>query len=218
LAAVVARLLRRGGHKALTGLLALVTLSLALFSGCDALARWFHESQLPTFLMGSCAVAAMGFQTALMRESLTGSCPTTVMTGNLAYVVMELVDHVCHRAGPTRLPSAAPRSRLASVSSALFAFTICASLGAWLTRAFGSVSVLLPTLVTAALTVRAWREDRRPPAVLDPNPLTEPWFTDEDLWPDSEPPQALSPPYTEPNSATRIKAERVVLPDEEELG
>jgi uncharacterized membrane protein YoaK (UPF0700 family) len=218
LAAVVARLLRQRGYKALTGLLVLVTGSLALFSGCDALAHLFHQSQLPILVTGSCAVAAMGFQTALMRESLTGSCPTTVMTGNLAYVVFELVDQLFHRAGKTRLSSAAPRSRLASVSSALIAFTSCAVLGAWLTRAFGSASVILPTLVTAALTVRAWREDRAAPTVpvLEPNPMTEPWFTDDDLWADSEPLQSLSAPYTEPSSATRIKAESVVLPDEEE--
>jgi uncharacterized membrane protein YoaK (UPF0700 family) len=213
-AALVARLLRERGFKAATGLLALVTAALALFSVSDPLARVFHEGHLPTLISGSFAVAAMGFQTALMREALTSACPTTVMTGNLAHAVIELVDHAFSWVWRAPVRVAMPRSRLPAVASALLAFVSCGVLGAWLARTYGSLSVLLPTLVTAVLTVRAWRDDRAVTASVAPNIDSLPWFTDDDLWPDSDIPQALSQPYDEPSSATRIKAERVIAPDE----
>jgi uncharacterized membrane protein YoaK (UPF0700 family) len=214
LAALVARLLRQRGRTALTGLLALVTLSLALFSGSEALAHLFHQGHLPTLLSAGFAVAAMGFQTALMRESLTGACPTTVMTGNLAHVVTELVEHLFTRTTGVTPRDLLPRSRLASMASALFAFVACAVLGGWLTRSYGSRSVLLPTLVTLALTVRAWCDDRAGLVADTANDDALPWFTDDDdVWPDSDAPRALSQPYTQVSSEVRIKVERVVLPD-----
>jgi uncharacterized membrane protein YoaK (UPF0700 family) len=213
-AALVARLLHQRGRKVATGLLVLVTVSLALFSLTDALAHLLHESHLPTLVGGSCAVAAMGFQTVLMRESLT-ACPTTVMTGNLAHVVTELVEHVI--SGIFRRPAqvAASRSRLAAVASALFAFGSSAALGSSLARAYGSLSVLLPALVTGALAARNLRRERpATPSVVAHADLL-PWFTEDELWPDSKTPQALSPPYTEASSGTRIKAERVLASDSE---
>jgi uncharacterized membrane protein YoaK (UPF0700 family) len=158
LATLVARLLRHHGLKARSGLLALVTLALAMFSSSDALAWLLHEGQLPALVRGGFAVAAMGFQSALMRESLTGSCPTTVMTGNLTQVVIDIVDHVVGRIA-TPLASTKSRIRLTPVASALCVFAASAALGGWLTRLYGSASVALPTLLTAWLMVQAWQED-----------------------------------------------------------
>jgi Protein of unknown function (DUF1275) len=166
-------------------------------------------------LNGGAAVAAMAFQTALMRESLTGSYPTTVMTGNFAQLVMEVVDHACNKLmqrASGRL--VASRSRLAQLAGALVAFTSAAVLGAWLSHVAGSLSVALPALVTAALALRAWRADRAQLAA-GLGSASSPPFTDDEIWPDSLAPQALSQPYTEPESGTRIKAERVFrAPDE----
>ena len=93
MATLVARMRRRNGQRALTGLLALVTGALALFSASDVLTRVLHAGPHLAFLLGGgCAVAAMGFQNSLMRESLASSCPTTVMTGNLTHVVIEIAD------------------------------------------------------------------------------------------------------------------------------
>jgi hypothetical protein len=142
-------------------LLALVTLALALFASSDGLAWLLHENQLPILARGGFAVAAMGFQSALMRESLTGSCPTTVMTGNLTQVVIDVVDHIVRRATRSLLSDSQPRFRLTPVASALAAFAFGAVLGGWLTRAHGSISVALPTAVTAALTINAWQKDSR---------------------------------------------------------
>jgi uncharacterized membrane protein YoaK (UPF0700 family) len=214
-AALVARGLRSRGRRVTVGLLALVTSSLALFSLSGLLTCVLHQSHLPPLLAGACAVAAMGFQTALMRESLTG-CQTTVMTGNLAQVILEIVDQVCNRIGGASGSGAASRSRLWVVGSALSAFAIGALLGAWLARRFGAASIAVPTLVAAGLTLRAWREERAQPLVTSEAPEASLlWFTDDDFWPDSDAPRALSQPYTEPSSVTRIKAERVVAADEE---
>ncbi|HEY5372031.1 MAG TPA: YoaK family protein [Polyangiaceae bacterium] len=214
-AALVARVLRSRGRKAVVGLLTLVTASLALFSLSGLFAYVLRQSHLPPLLSGGCAVAAMGFQTALMRESLTG-CQTTVMTGNLTQVILEIVDHVCNRIGGASALGAPPRSRLSVVGSALGAFAICSVLGAWLARRVGASSIALPTLVTAGLTLCAWREERAQPfAVSEAPEASGLWFTDDEFWPDSDAPRALSQPYTEPSSATRIKAERVVAVEDE---
>ncbi len=187
-ATLVARVLRRNGRRALTGLLGLVTAGLLLFSLSDGLARILHESwHVHVLLGGACAVAAMGFQNALMRESLMGSCPTTVMTGNLTQVVIEIVDQLFSKFARPHKRDRRPRSRLLPVASALFAFVSCAALGGLLTRYLGSLCVLLPTALTATLTYRAWREDHRQLALFNPlpnsmSPARVPRF---DVWPES---------------------------------
>ncbi|MEO6603732.1 MAG: YoaK family protein [Polyangiaceae bacterium] len=184
---LVARILRRRGRRALTGLLALVTAGLLLFSLSDGIARILHESwHVHVLLGGACAVAAMGFQNALMRESMMGSCPTTVMTGNLTHVVGEIVDHLFSKLARPNKRDRRPRGRLLAVTGALFAFMCCAVLGGFMARLLGSMSACLPTLLTATLTYRAWREDHRQLALMptansmSPAPL--PRF---DVWPDS---------------------------------
>ncbi|HYQ43896.1 MAG TPA: YoaK family protein [Polyangiaceae bacterium] len=218
-ATLVARLLRRAGRRALTGLLALVTLALAAFAASDFLSGLVDESwHLHVLLGGGCAVAAMGFQNALMRESLSGSCPTTVMTGNLTHVVIDVVDHLFIKLTRPHKRDRRPRGRLLPVSSALFAFIGCAVMGGFLTRFFGSLSVLLPTSVTAWLTLRAWREDQRhlaaslPAKSIAAAPL--PTF---DVWPASLAPGESThypPPAT---SASRILAARAPSPSRPEL-
>jgi uncharacterized membrane protein YoaK (UPF0700 family) len=182
LATLVARISRHHGREARAGLLALVTLALSLFAGSDAVAWLLHEGRLPLLVRGGFAVAAMGFQSALMRESLTGSCPTTVMTGNITQVVIDVIDHVVGELLPSVRPGKPARVRLRSVASALLVFTLSAGLGAWLTRHVGSISVALPALLTALLAVQAWREDlaRRMPAI--PAAAAVPEFDDQALW------------------------------------
>jgi uncharacterized membrane protein YoaK (UPF0700 family) len=162
-ATVVARTLRRSGRRALTGLLALVSLALALFSASDGLARLLHGTvHMRLLLGGACAVTAMGFQNALMRESLRGSCPTTVMTGNLTHVVIDIVDHLLSKLTRPNARDRRPTSRLLPTASALLAFIACAVLGGFLTRLFGSLSVVLPAALTATLTFRSWSADHKP--------------------------------------------------------
>jgi uncharacterized membrane protein YoaK (UPF0700 family) len=215
LATLVARIFRHLGLKARAGLLALVTLALALFSVSDALAWLLHEGQLPLLVRGGFAVAAMGFQSALMRESLTGSCPTTVMTGNLTQVVIDVVDHVVGRVTRSILHQNEARLRLTPVAGSLFVFALSAALGGWLARSCGSVSVALPTALAAVLMFQAWREDIAGRVSLlpqlrlhgaAPRPVVVHPGAKESLdqdWP--------SEPYSiDLTSETRIKAEPVV--------
>jgi len=232
LATLVARVFRHYGLQARAGLLALVTLALASFSASDAVSWLFHEGQLPVIVRGGFAIAAMGFQSALMRESLTGSCPTTVMTGNLTQAVIEIVDQVVGKVTRPLLSESAMRPRRAPVARVLLVFMFSAALGGWLTRAYGSLSVTLPTLVTTALMIQAWRDDfaRRAPDRVSSRPaapvasVAAPVFEQEALWPDLFPPPtrvksaadalACDPLLDGSNgdcgSATRIKAGTVV--------
>jgi uncharacterized membrane protein YoaK (UPF0700 family) len=185
-ATLVSRSLRRRGRRAFTGLLGLVSLALALFSVSDLLARLLHEGwHLHLLLGGACAVAAMGFQNALMRESLTGSCPTTVMTGNLTHVVIEIVDHLLCKLTRPHARDRRPRSRLMPTASALFAFAACAVLGGFLTRIFGSLSVALPAALTATLTLRAWREERKPAPASPTGSIAPAPLPSFEVWPES---------------------------------
>ncbi|HEY1534645.1 MAG TPA: YoaK family protein [Polyangiaceae bacterium] len=162
MATLVARMRRRNGQRALTGLLALVTGALALFTVSDVLTRVLHAGPHLSFLLGGgCAVAAMGFQNSLMRESLASSCPTTVMTGNLTHIVIEIADHFLSKVLRPSKRDRKPRSNFAPIATALVAFIACAVLGGFLTRLVGSSSAVLPTALTLVLTIRAWREDRR---------------------------------------------------------
>ena len=226
LATLVARIFRHYGLQARAGLLALVTLALAMFSISDPISWLFNEGPLPVIVRGGFAIAAMGFQSALMRESLTGSCPTTVMTGNLTQAVIEIVDQVVGKVTRRLLSESALRARRAPVARVLIVFMFSAALGGWLTRSYGSLSVLLPTLVTAALMVQAWREDfaRRAPARVDPALALV--FAPEELWPDvfapPMPVQSAADALTcdplqgssngEGSSATRIKAGMALSP------
>jgi uncharacterized membrane protein YoaK (UPF0700 family) len=212
-AAFAARVLRRSGQRPLAGLLALITVALALFSLSEPLARAFHESARFTMLAsGGCAVAAMGFQNALMRESLITSCPTTVMTGNLTLVVIDLADRVFCKLMRPSPRDRRPRSRLGPVALALGAFLICAVLGGLLTRACGSLSVALPTLVTGVLAYGAWREERARDALRSLasglGPARLPSFESTPPWPDSVTPR----PSGEPVSMTQLKSAQVLPP------
>ena len=216
-ATITARLLRRSGRRAFTGLLALVTGALIAFSASDFLAGCLHEGwHVHMLIGGACAVAAMGFQNALMRESLSGSCPTTVMTGNLTHVVIDVVDHLFDKVTRPSKRDRRPHSRLLPVGSALFAFIACAVLGGFMTRFFGSLSVLLPTTLTAVLTVRAWREDRRQLALSVPaKSLAAAPLPTFDVWPQSLSPRAGT--HYPPSGPVRIASARLPTPSNPEL-
>ena len=193
MATLVARMRRRSRQRALTGLLALVTGALALFSASDVLTRGLHAGPHLAFLWAVAArSAAMGFQNSLMRESLASSCPTTVMTGNLTHVVIEIADHFLSKVLSPNKRDRKPRANFTPIATALVAFIACAVLGGFLTRRLGSSSAVLPTALTLALTIQAWREDRRRAAVnaLVPSIAPAAPLPTFDVWPESLAPRA----------------------------
>jgi len=176
-AAVVARVERRAGRAPTAMLLSLVAAGLLAltFSGA-ALRLWPGVHGLADGrLSACCAVAAMGFQNALMREALNGSAPTTFMTGNLTQLVIELVDHVFsvgRRPGILGdVERSVSRARLKTAAIALASFLGSAAMGAYLTRAWGALSALVPALLVGLLSAHAFRERRaRPAAAAEPQP------------------------------------------------
>lgn len=166
LAAAVARVERRAGRPPLPALLLLVASGLGAFalSGVALLLVPTASPVAVTRVGTCCAVAAMGFQNALMRESLNGSAPTTFMTGNLTQLVIELVDHlfsVGRRPGIMGdVERSVSRARLKTAAIALVSFLIAAVLGAWLTRSIGAIGTLLPATLVGLLSWQAYRERR----------------------------------------------------------
>lgn len=164
LAAVVARIERRAGRPPVPLLLSLVAGGLFSFALSGLAIRLFPGlSAVAISRIGACcAVAAMGFQNALMREALNGSAPTTFMTGNLTQLVIELVDHLFTLGKKPGIMGDVERSvsraRLKTAAVALSAFLGSAALGAVLTRWFGAMSALLPSLLVGGLSWQAFRE------------------------------------------------------------
>lgn len=166
LAAVVARLERRAGRAPVPTLLLLVALGLLAFALSGAVMRLAPglDAMAVARVGTCCAVAAMGFQNALMREALNGSAPTTFMTGNLTQLVIELVEHAFSFGRKTGIMGDVERSvsraRLRTAAIALGSFMSSAALGAWLMRSLGAVSALIPSVLVGLLSWQAFRERR----------------------------------------------------------
>ncbi len=209
LTALVARIERERGRQPLPVLLLLVAVSLGLFA-ITGLLMLVRAPLSPTLLSraGSCfAVAAMGFQNALMREVLTGSAPTTFMTGNLTQLVIEIVEHAFSLSRPMGVWSDVQRSisrgRMRTAAVALGCFLGSAVAGAWLTRSLGAVSAIVPSALVALLSWQAFRERpaRAAVPVAAPSPIG------------MRRPTPINRPlhhHPRPESGTRFKAVRPV--------
>ena len=158
-----ARRLRTRGRAPLAPLLAAMAVALAVFWAAGVgLRPWaVSPDAWATITIGGLGVAALGIQNALMREALGTIAPTTVMTGNLTQVTMDLVEMVV----PTPTSDPAKRSALRSAASGrlhkfgipLCGFLVGAALGAWLSGLVGLWSLGVPTVVVAGLTIAAAR-------------------------------------------------------------
>jgi uncharacterized membrane protein YoaK (UPF0700 family) len=161
IAALVTRSCRRRGDSPRRALLGLMTAALVLCSlsvSIQPAAGTLAFAVVIALREGS-AVAAMAFQNAFTREGMASSCPTTVMTGNLTQVSFELVDTLFARLARNNTEGTHARSssgtRLTLVASALGAFFFGAVMGGTFTGWFGPVSILVPTLVSLLLYLRA---------------------------------------------------------------
>jgi uncharacterized membrane protein YoaK (UPF0700 family) len=165
-ATVLARATRRDGHAPLFPLLALMTAALAVFGATGILLRPFMTgpSNWAVGIIGTTAVAAMAIQNMLMRDALSSWTPTTIMTGNLTLVTIQLVEMVFATTEPDAQERARIRrdakQRLVKFGLPLTGFVLGAMLSAFLTPRYGFWSVGVPMAVVATLTGWHWRQAR----------------------------------------------------------
>lgn len=136
--------------------------SLATFLGVGLLQGRIDASLWLTLTSGA-AVFAMGVQNAIMRSALAGTLPTTVMTGNLTQLVAEVMNWTFGRLDSVDDNEQLHQSlrRATILARVLGCFFGGAILGAWLTRELGLISVALPTVIAASLTLHVLTVERR---------------------------------------------------------
>ena len=105
-----------------------------------------HHPERPDRLRAVLAATAMAVQNTAARTSLGGLPPTTVMTGNLMQIIVDLLD-VLHGHGAVE----AKRARLANLVSLMLAFSAGAITGAVGYLTIGFLALIAPIL--AALTL-----------------------------------------------------------------
>jgi uncharacterized membrane protein YoaK (UPF0700 family) len=177
LAATVTRIERRAGRTPTPMLLLLVAGGLFAFAVSGLPLRFSPGLHPIAFVqVGTCcAVAAMGFQNAMMREALNGSAPTTFMTGNLTQLMIELVDHlfaVGKKPGILGdVERSVSRARLKTAAIALASFLSAAALGAVATRRFGALSAVVPATLVGLLSAQAFRERHAKRAAPEVQPI-----------------------------------------------
>ncbi|HEY8879501.1 MAG TPA: YoaK family protein [Roseateles sp.] len=113
-----------------------------------------HADDASTMAIGFVLIAAMGVQNALMRTSLAGPVQTTVMTGNVTQIAIDLLARATGRADATAL------ARIANAWPAILGFAAGSALGAagyaWLgfTCLWGAVVLVLAAAFASRLSNR----------------------------------------------------------------
>lgn len=100
-----------------------------------------------TLLIGMLMVVAMGIRNAFAKLILGVHAPTTVMTGNVVQLTIDL----------TALKDPVARARLAKFWPTILGFVLGAALGAGGYAWLGFVSLLLPIGITLGLAFREFR-------------------------------------------------------------
>jgi uncharacterized membrane protein YoaK (UPF0700 family) len=172
-AALVTREARRRRQRPMTALFALLTVSLALFCASGVVLR--PELRGPdawaVVLTSALGVFAMGIQNALMRDALCSLGSTTLMTGNLTQMTIDLVNvllpddpsgspttRASNERGSPRIDA---RRRLLKSATAVFAFLLGTVLGGVAMTVFAFWSIALPAAAAGALTIATWLPLRR---------------------------------------------------------
>lgn len=166
IAGIGARLERRRRANPLPLLVSLMTFALAAFCAAGVVLgpHAAGPDSLAVTLISAAGVFAMGIQNALMRECLSGLCLTTMMTGNLTQLALEVVNLSFALAGST--PSNRSQAlregaqRLSRFGAPVAGFLAGALTGGCLTHTFGLVSIALPTFLCGGLAVAAFRAYR----------------------------------------------------------
>jgi uncharacterized membrane protein YoaK (UPF0700 family) len=147
--------LERRGRVALRALLLLQAVLLAVFMAFGWAASPVHGTDAPlAMLAGVTAAAAMGVQNATGRLVLATLVPTTVMTGNVTQLVIDVVDLLRGAADDT------VRQRSRKFVAPVVAFALGAIGGAFGYVEGGFTAVLLPIAVLLALAF-SWQDAQK---------------------------------------------------------
>jgi uncharacterized membrane protein YoaK (UPF0700 family) len=124
-----------------------ILLSIFMVVGMGASPLSDHED-LAVILTGLIAAAAMAIQNTAARTFLSALPPTTVMTGNLIQVIVDIVD-ISHRHGDLK----AKRARLGRLGPMLLSFIAGTLLGAIGYATVGFLALIVPIVAIALLSV-----------------------------------------------------------------
>jgi uncharacterized membrane protein YoaK (UPF0700 family) len=127
-------------------LLAEAALLTAFMATALAAAPFEHHESPAAIATGLLAAAAMGVQNTAARTFMNGLPPTTVMTGNLMQIIVDVVD-LLHGHGNLD----AKRDRLSKLVPLMLAFGAGAVLGAMGYVTIGFLALVAPIAVATAL-------------------------------------------------------------------
>jgi uncharacterized membrane protein YoaK (UPF0700 family) len=146
---LVVRRLRARGRAALPVMLAIQLAALVVFMLLGVgLAERIEADAWALFAVGATGVFAMGLQNGAARI-LIGGAPTTIMTGNVTQLTIDLVDTVAPAGDDAHRREA--RARLASTAWLVLGFVAGAAAGAVLVRAVGLWCIGVPAAALAGL-------------------------------------------------------------------
>jgi uncharacterized membrane protein YoaK (UPF0700 family) len=148
----------RGGMDAMTPVLVLQAVVLTVFMAIAVRNEPFkdHDSAV-VIVTGLFAAAAMAIQNTAARTFLSDLPPTTVMTGNMMQIIVDVVD-LMHGHGAVD----AKRARLAKLLPMLLAFIVGTLTGAVGYLTVGFISLLLPIVATAGVSILVKSHPRVP--------------------------------------------------------
>jgi uncharacterized membrane protein YoaK (UPF0700 family) len=119
---------------------------LGLFLGCGLSLAPFDGADAPAaILTGMSAVVAMAVQNAASRTLFASLAPTTVMTGNVTQIVIDLVDIAASRGQPET------RARVGKMLPPVLTFAVGALSGALLYSSVGYGALIAPIVATIAV-------------------------------------------------------------------
>ena len=140
----------------LTLALLLQLLLLCGFMACGLIAAPIHAVVTPfAMAAGLLGAAAMGAHGATSRLLLAHLAPTSMMTGNVTQIVIDLMDQLSGAADD------AIGAHFAKFVWPLLAFGVGAVLAGFAYLAFGFAALLLPIAILCCLVALQWRADQQ---------------------------------------------------------
>lgn len=147
--------LERSGRQPMPHLLVLQLIFLLGFMIAGCLAQPLGNTEAPLALLaGICGAASMGVQNASSRLVLQHLTPTTVMTGNVTQLVIDLVDILRGAADET------VRQRCVKFFWPVVMFGVGAIAGAFAYKYLRFLSLLLPSALLAWLAVAEYLSEK----------------------------------------------------------